>query len=131
MSKKMIENTDAMAFDSCQFQITSGNAVMLNALSKYYQVLDFVTNSPENEQLNIDGVINSIMGEGMTRRIKDLVKRHCFEGSEDFIDSMQAARDGEEVASVLKQKELDFYQKTHDEILSHIPIEDDQMRLPL
>lgn len=131
MPKKTIENTDAMAFDSYSFQITSGNAVMLAALTKYAQMLDFVTNADENEQLNIDGLFNSIICEGMTRRIKDLVKRHSFESQEDFIDSMTYAKDGAAVAEVIKQKEMDFYQKNHDEILSHIPIEDDQKKLPL
>lgn len=131
MPKKTIENTDAMAFDSYSFQITSGNAVMLAALTKYAQMLDFITNADENEQLNIDGLFNSIICEGMTRRIKDLVKRHSFESQEDFIDSMTYAKDGAAVAEVIKQKEMDFYQKNHDEILSHIPIEDDQKKLPL
>jgi len=131
MPKKTIENTDAMAFDSYSFQITSGNAVMLAALTKYAQMLDFITNADESEQLNIDGLFNSIICEGMTRRIKDLVKRHSFESQEDFIDSMTYAKDGAAVAEVIKQKEMDFYQKNHDEILSHIPIEDDQKELPL
>ena len=131
MPKKTIKNTDAMAFDSYSFQITSGNAVMLAALTKYAQMLDFITNADESEQLNIDGLFNSIICEGMTRRIKDLVKRHSFESQEDFIDSMTYAKDVAAVAEVIKQKEMDFYQKNHDEILSHIPIEDDQKKLPL
>jgi uncharacterized radical SAM superfamily Fe-S cluster-containing enzyme len=131
MSKKVLNNTDSMAFDTYQFQITSGNAVMLSGLVKYAQMLDFVTEADDAEQLNIDGLINSILAEGMTRRIKDLIKRHNFESMDDFLDSMTYAKTGADVAEVVKQKERDYYQKTHDEILSHIPIEDDQKSLPL
>lgn len=131
MASKLLNNTDSMVFDTYQFQITSGNAVMLSALVKYAQMLDYVTNSDESEQLNIDGLINSILAEGMIRRIKDLVKRHNFESQEDFIGNMTCARDGNAAQNIVHQKELEFYQKTHDEILSHIPIEDDQKCLPL
>jgi hypothetical protein len=114
----------------CTFPITFPNEVMLKALSKYAMMLDYVTNAKDDEKLNIDGLINSILYEGMTKRIKDLVKKHGFEDSQEFIDCMAACKDGEEVSVEVKNQEKVFYQTAHDEILAHIPMEDRQKALP-
>lgn len=131
MPKRKTEPTDAMAFDTYSFQITSGNATMLSALVKYSQMLDYVTGASEDELLNIDGLINSILDEGMTRRIKDLVKKHSFESADEFIDCMTYCKSGEDVFNEIKQHEKNFYQMTHDEILSQVPLLDNQKELPL
>lgn len=128
---KEIENTDNMPFGDTSFQITTANEMMLVALIKYSQMLDFVTGAKDEELLNVDGLINSLIADGMTRRIKDLVKKHSFEDTQEFIDCIGACNDAEEVFGEIKQHEMQFYQKTHDEILSHIPLEDAQLKLPL
>lgn len=128
---KELESTDAMSADSISFEITMANEMMLTALTHYTEMLDYVTNAKDDEKLNIDGLINSIVAEGMTKRIKDLVKRHSFDSVEDFIDCMCACHDAEEAYSEVKSHEASAYQKMHDEILSHIPVEDAQKSLPL
>ena len=127
MGKKK-EETDDMAFGDCTFKITTANEIMLNALSKYAMMLDFVTDSKGDNALNVEGLINSILFNGMNRMIKDLVKRHGFESSEEFIDSMRACKDGEEVSIEVKHHECEEYQRLHDDILAHIPIDDKQCK---
>ena len=130
MAKNVRKPTDNVEAGDCTFPITFPNEVMLRALSKYAMMLDYVTNAKEEEQLNIDGLINSILYEGMTKRIKDLVKKHGFEDQQEFIDCMAACQDGEEVFVEVKNQEKVFYQTAHDEILAHIPMEDRQGALP-
>ena len=123
------EQTDSMSFGDCTFQITMANEVMLKALSKYAMMLDYVTNAEGEELLNVEGVINSILYNGMSKMIKDVVKKHGFENQEEFIDCMNGCQDGEEVSIEIKHHECTAYQKLHDDILSHIPVEDKQRSL--
>lgn len=126
MKKK--EETDSMAFGDCTFKITTANEIMLNALSKYAMMLDYVTQSKGEDSLNVEGVINNILYNGMSRMMKDLVKRHGFESSEEFIDCMRSCQDGEEVMNEIKHHECTEYQRLHDDILAHIPVEDKQSK---
>jgi transcription elongation factor Elf1 len=128
---KVKESTDSMACGDCTFQITMANEVLLKALAKYSMMLDYVTHADETEQLNIEGLINAILLEGMTRRIKELAKKHCFDTQEDFIACMSSCKDGEEVAIEIRCSECNFYKKMHDEILSQIPVPDTQKKLAL
>lgn len=128
---KSLESTDAMSADSISFDITMANQMMLTALAHYSDMLDYVTQARDEDKLNIDGLINSLIAEGMTKRIKDLVKRHSFDSQEEFIDVMCGCNDAEETLSEVKSHEASAYQKMHDEILSHIPVEDAQKSLPL
>lgn len=124
MPKKKEEPTDNMPFGDCTFQITTANEVRLKAMSKYAMMLDYVVDADNAEKLNIDGLINSILEEGMVKRLKELSKKHGFESPEDFVESLLACQDGEETAYEIKEQERSFYQKMHDEILSHISVED-------
>lgn len=124
------EQTDLMSFGDCTFQITTANEMMLSALSKYAQFLDYKTNAAKDEQLNIDGLINSILSSAMERRIKELVKQYGFDGADDFIDVMTHCEDGEEVSVELSNHARIALQKEHDEILSHIPMDSPQRELP-
>lgn len=128
---KVKENTDSMACGDCTFQITTANEILLKALTKYSMMLDYVTQAGETELLNIEGLINAILFDGMTRRIKELAKKHCFDTQEEFIDCMAACKDGEEVAIEIRCSECNFYKKMHDEILSQIPVPDTQKKLAL
>ena len=123
------EQTDLMAFGDCSFQITMANERMLKSLSKYAMMLDYVTCAEGEKLLNVEGLINSILYNGMSRMIKDMVKKHGFEDQEDFIDCMNACKDGEEVSIEIKHHECSAYQKMHDDILAHIPLDDKQKSL--
>lgn len=120
-------NTEA---DSCTFLLTCYNERILNALCKYGMMLDFVTKAGKDEQLSIDGLLNSLLLEAMTKRVKDLVKKHCFEDADEFIDCVGSCEDGEEVTFQIKSHEMNFFKKTHEEILSHMPVLDKQNKLP-
>ncbi len=127
---KTKEQTDLMSFGDCSFQITTANEMMLSALSKYAQYLDYTTNAAQDEQLNIDGLINRILCASMERWIKELVKQYGFDSSDDFIDVMTHCEDGEEVSVELANHARIALQKEHDEILSHIPMDSPQRELP-
>lgn len=122
------EETDKMAWGDCTFQITTPNEIMLKALTKYAMMLDYVTQAQEEEQLSVEGVINSILYNGMNKMIRELAKKHGFEDSSDFMDCMSACEDGEEVATEIKHHERSEYQRQHDDILSHVPIPDTQAK---
>jgi F0F1-type ATP synthase delta subunit len=128
---KLSQSEENVSKEDCTFQITFGNAIMLNALCKYSQMLDYIVSSPSEEKLDINGLLNSILAEGMTKRIKDLVKKHGFEEVNEFIDLVGGSHNEEELFALIKEQERIFYQKMHDEILSHMPIEDKQMDLPI
>ena len=117
-------------WDDCNFRMTKSNKIKLNALAKYASMLDWVTNAKGDECLNADGIINLILDEGMTRRVKDIAKKHGFYDSDDFITSMSECGDGEEVAYAVRYKEQTYLKRAHDEILSHIPCDDKQQDLP-
>ncbi len=119
------------AKDTCEFKITGFNLDMLNALCKYAMMLDHVTHAEPDEQLNVDGVINTILNKGLKREIKDIIKRHGFMDIEDFIISMSGCEDGAEVAHVVRQRENSRISIEHARILSQIPVEDKQCKLPL
>ncbi len=127
---KTKEQTDLMSFGDCSFQITTANEMMLSALSKYAQYLDYTTNAAQDEQLNIDGLINRILCASMERWIKELVKQYGFDGADDFIDVMTHCENGEEVSVELANHARISLQKEHDEILSHIPMDSPQRELP-
>lgn len=129
-NKKSANDTpDICAHGECCFKISIANEVLLNAIVKYAQMLDFVCNSEADEQLNIDGVINSVLEEGLERRVKVLMARHGIKKREDFLCAMEESDDGYSASANLKAYEMDCYHEMHDEILSHIPIEDRQTSL--
>ena len=117
------------AFD-CNFRMTTANHIKLKALAKYALMLDWVTNAKGEQCLTSDGIINLILDEGMTRRVKDIAKKHGFYDSDDFITTMSDCGDGEEVTYAVRYKERNYLQRAHDEILSHIPGDDKQKDLP-
>lgn len=123
------ELTDGMPFEECSFQITTANELILNALIKYSMMLDIVTGAQGEEQLNVDGLLNSLLNEGMNKRVKELVKRHGFEDVNDFTETLNACKDGDEALQEIKLHEQSMFQKMHDEILSHIPLDDGQKSL--
>lgn len=124
--EKVKENTDSMAFGDCTFQITTANEIRLKALCKYAEMLDYVTNA--EEQACVDGLINSLLEQAMVKRIGELYKKHGFDSAQDFIDQLNACKDGEEVRHEVQEAEKISYQKAHDEILSHVPIPDTQTK---
>lgn len=125
MGKKK-EETDSMAFGDCTFKISVDNNRMLSAFSKYAMMLDFVTHSQGEDSLSIEAFLNMILYDGMKKLLKDLVKRHGFYDLDEFMNCMMSCSDGEEVSVQIRNHESAEYQKLHDDIMSHIPVEDKQ-----
>lgn len=124
MKKK--EETDSVAFGDCTFKISVDNNRMLSAFSKYAMMLDFVTHSQGEDSLSIEAFLNMILYDGMKKLLKDLVKRHGFYDLDEFMNCMMSCSDGEEVSVEIRKHESAEYQKLHDDIMSHIPVEDKQ-----
>lgn len=119
-----------VSFSDCSFKISKGNLVQLNVLLRYAMMLDFVADADGANTINIDGLINSILDECTTKRIKDLTKRHGFDSSQEFMSTLTACMDGEEVYSEIKKHELETLHQQHAAILRYVPAESRQMDLP-
>ena len=126
---KFTDDTGNMAWGDYTFKITVNNMLNVETLCKYAQMLDFVTNAKGENELNIDGVVNDILDEALSKRVKELAKRHGFMDAHDFIESLDGCKDGEEVAHAIKESERMAYERAHDRILMHVPIEDRQKKL--
>ncbi len=126
MKKKTQIEIREQSDEQITFQITGFNMKMLSSLCRYAQMLDHVTNAQDDEQLNTDGVINSILNDGMTKEIKDICKHHGFLDVEDFIESMAECQDGEEAAHVCRTRQNTRLKAKHDKVLAQIPIDDKQ-----
>lgn len=118
------------SFGDCTFQIMPDNEMGLASLAKYAQYLDYKTNSGQGETLNIDGLINQLLSDGIERKIKEHVKQYGFDDKDEFMDVMIHCADGEEVAIELANHIQAKLQKEHDEILAHIPMDSPQKELP-
>ena len=64
---KFTEDTGNMAWGDYTFKITVDNMLNLETLCKYAQMLDFVTHAKGENELNIDGVVNDILDEALSR----------------------------------------------------------------
>ena len=128
-NKAKQDDTENMAWGDYTFKITSGNMLNLSTVCKYAAMLDFVTNAQSDALLNIDGVINEILDEALSKRVKFLAKKHGFESDFDFSESLAVCKDGKEVALVIQESERNAYERAHEAILAHIPYEDRQQTI--
>lgn len=126
---KFADDTGNMAWGDYTFKITVDNMLNLETLCKYAQMLDFVTHAKGENELNLDGVVNDILDEALSKRVKKLAKKHGFADAHDFTESLDGCKDGEEVAHVIRESEQLAYERAHDRILMHVPMEDRQMKL--
>ena len=130
MEKKQTKTeAGSAARGNCTFELTVDNVIGIDVLCKYAQMLDFVTNAKGEDELNIDGVVNEILDDAITKRVKELAKKHGFIDANDLIESLDGCMDGEEVAHAIRESERMAYERAHDRILAHIPIEDRQKKL--
>ena len=126
---KFTDDTGNMAWGDYTFKITVDNMLNLETLCKYAQMLDFVTHAKGENELNIDGVVNDILDEALSKRVKELAKKHGFADAHDFTESLDGCKDGEEVAHVIRESEKLAIERAHDRILMHVPMEDRQKKL--
>ena len=126
------EYTDTLNTGECTFQITGANDIALRVMGKYMTMLDNVAASMGgSDLLNMDGLINFLLDDALNRNIKEIVKRHGFANSSDFFEAIADCKDGEEVKAVCSQRENERLIQMHEQILSQIPVEDLQQKLPL
>ena len=121
---KSIDDTGSMAWGDYTFRITVDNMLNIETLFKYAQMLDFVIGSRDKFKLNMDGVVNEVLDEAVSKRVKALAKKHGFESTGDFIESICECKDGEEVSNAIKQAEHLAYVRAHNKILSLVPLYD-------
>lgn len=126
---KFIEDTGNMAWGDYTFKITVDNMLNLETLRKYALMLDFLTHAKGENELSIDGVVNEVLDEALSKRVKELAKKHGFADAHDFIESLDGCNDGEAVAHVIRESEQLAYERAHDRILMHVPMEDRQKKL--
>lgn len=127
-----ISHDDMAKFGNPQtvtFKITVDNMLNLETLCKYAQMLDWVTHAKGENELNIGGVVNEVLDEALSKRVKELAKKHGFADAHDFTESLDGCKDGEEVAHVIRESEQLAYIRAHDRILMHVPMEDRQKKL--
>ena len=126
---KFTDDTGNMAWGDYTFKITVDNMLNLETLCKYAQMLDFVTHAKGENELNIDGVVNDILNEALSKRVKELAKKHGFADAHDFTETLGDCKDGEDVAIVIRESEKLALERAHDRILMHVPMEDRQKKL--
>lgn len=117
------------AWGDYTFKITVNNMLNLETLCKYALMLDWVTKAKGEDELSIDGVINEVLNDALLKRVKELAKKHGFADAHDFTESLDGCKDGEEVAHVIREAEQMSYERTHDRILMHVPMDDRQKKL--
>ena len=130
--KKQLEEVATMnniTGEIIQIRISADNLRNIEALCKYAQMLDIITNACDDEKLSIDGVINELLDEVSTKRIKEIAKKHGFTGEADVLETFEQCTDGEDVQAAIKEAEKTAYERVHSRILSHVPIEDRQREL--
>lgn len=128
----MSDKKDNVNAGECTFALTGANDLMLRVFMKYALSLDSAAGvSDESETLTIDGVINYLLYDALTRKTKEIIKRHGFENLSDFLDSVSACKDGAEVREVCVDKERSAALAMRDRIIEQMPIGDKQKRLPI
>lgn len=128
----MSDKKDNVNAGECTFALTGANDLMLRVFMKYALSLDSAAGvSDESETLTIDGVINYLLDDALTRKTKEIIKRHGFENLSDFLESVSACKDGAEVREVCVDKERSAALAMRDRIIEQMPIDDKQKRLPI
>lgn len=125
-TKKVASNKEA---GTVTFIISEPNERALKAITKYMQRTEYLIKP--DELITIDGIINYALECAFSARIKDLVKKHGFGSSNDFIDIVCACQDGEEVDRCITEAESVEMRKDYYRILSQIPLPDTQKDLPI
>lgn len=128
MTKKAV-NTSNKEAGIITFSISETNEKALNAVLKYLQRSEYLLN-PE-EVITIDAVINDALERAFCAKIKTLSKKHGLNSGGEFIDLLNACKDGKEVCRVIAEAETVEMQRDYDRILSQIPMPDNQKDLPI
>ena len=129
--KKKKEPTDVIAFDSCKFNISTGNMMLFKAFQKYSMYLDAVLNVKPEESVGADisGLLNYLVETALTKELKDIQKKHGFEKLDDMVDAFNACNNADEIYSEIHQAEMTERSKLHQKILEQIPEEDRKLKL--
>lgn len=118
-----------MNSDSITFLANESTAKRLDALSKYYHMISEQAKDNDDiytEALNFDGIINALLDDVLSRRIKDIIKRHSFEDDIEFVDGINSCRDDAECKRFIESAEKRYYIKSYNKILEHMPVIDNQ-----
>lgn len=127
MKKQQLQSNKEAGIVS--FTITDANERMLNAFIKYIQRIEYLINP--DEKTNVDGVINTILDSSLSSRLREIAKKHGFTGVGELIEILTGCQDGEQVDRAVRDSEFVEMQKSYEEILSQIPLPENQKDLPL
>lgn len=120
---------DNISIDTLQFKVSADNMRAIEALCKYAQMLDLVTNAEDDEKLSVDGVVNCLLHDASEKRLREIVKKHGFVDLDDAIQTLEDCTTADDVVAALRNAEKAAYEREHMRILAHVPIEDRQGKL--
>jgi hypothetical protein len=115
--------------ETIQFIANQDVLKQLEAIIKYYKMVSYISRKDDSvmdEALSFDGIINALLDDVLSRRIKDIVKRHSFIDSMEFIDTISLCKTDEECEKIINQMDNRYYLVSYNKILEHMPVLDGQ-----
>ena len=113
-------------FKDFSFRISGENMIMLCAMVKYCQMLDYVSNADDDSKISMDGIVNSIIALHMAREFKVLAKKHGFDSVNQFTSRLVGCDNGEAVYNEIQNQEFISLCAARNVILSYTPVESKQ-----
>lgn len=115
--------------ETIQFIANQDVLKQLEAIIKYYKMVSYISRKDDSvmdEALSFDGIINALLDDVLSRRIKDIVKRHSFIDSSEFLDTIALCKSDDDCEQLIKQMDNRYYLVSYNKILEHMPILDGQ-----
>lgn len=115
--------------ETIQFIANQDVLNQLEAIIKYYKMVSYISRKDDSvmdEALSFDGIINALLDDVLSRRIKDIVKRHSFVDSSEFLDTMAFCKSDDDCEKLIKQMDNRYYLVSYNKILEHMPVLDGQ-----
>lgn len=115
--------------ETIQFIANDDVLKQLEAIIKYYKMVSYISRKDDSvmdEALSFDGIINALLDDVLSRRIKDIVKRHSFIDSSEFLGTMALCKSDDDCEQLIKQMDNRYYLVSYNKILEHMPVLDGQ-----
>lgn len=115
--------------ETIQFIANQDVLKQLEAIIKYYKMVSYISRKDDSvmdEALSFDGIINALLDDVLSRRIKDIVKRHSFIDSLEFLDTIAECKTDDECKRLIQHMDNRYYLVSYNKILEHMPVLDGQ-----
>lgn len=118
--------------ESIEFNCTQLNLDRISAFMRYCEMLSMIAKQDPDctDDLDFNGFMNSLLDEILSKKVKEIIKRHSFFDEAEFIDGMKNCANPGETRAFIDSVEHRYYMKEYNRILSFMPIEDNQKTLP-